>query len=51
MRILGQLREAEAKKDQLMKENASKEDPQAEKERLLAKIKGDNRETANMDRE
>ncbi|KAM7533843.1 hypothetical protein Aperf_G00000105532 [Anoplocephala perfoliata] len=51
MRILGQLREAEAKRDQLLAVNVNEEDPQAEKERLLAKIKGDNREMANMDRE
>lgn len=51
MRILGHLREVEAKRDQLQAEEASKEDPQAERERLLAKVKEDNRETANMDRE
>ncbi|EUB58013.1 Intraflagellar transport protein [Echinococcus granulosus] len=51
MRILGQLREVEAKRDQLQAEEANKEDPQAERERLLAKVKEDNRETANMDRE
>ncbi|VDM33462.1 unnamed protein product [Hydatigera taeniaeformis] len=51
MRILGHLREVEAKRDQLQAEEANKEDPQAERERLLAKVKEDNRETANMDRE
>ncbi|VDD75262.1 unnamed protein product [Mesocestoides corti] len=51
MRILGQLREVEAKRDQLLAAEASQEDPQVERERLLAKIKEDNRETANMDRE
>lgn len=49
--MLGQLHEVEAKRDQLLAEAARHEDPQAERERLLAKVKEDNRETANMDRE
>ncbi len=51
MRMLGQLHEVEAKRDQLLAEDARHEDPQVERERLLAQVKDDNRETANMDRE
>lgn len=48
---MGQLREVEAKRDQMLAEESNKEDPQAERERLLASVKDNNRETANMDRE
>ncbi|KAL7055042.1 hypothetical protein AAHC03_024180 [Spirometra sp. Aus1] len=51
MRLFGQLHEVEAKRDQLLSEAARHEDPQMERERLLAKVREDNRETANMDRE
>lgn len=51
MRILGQLHEVQAKRDQLVSEVAHHEDPQIERERLLVKVREDNRETANMDRE
>lgn len=51
MRLLGQFRELEAKRDQLMAEEAKKEDPQVERERLLASVKENNRESANMERE
>ncbi|VDO14354.1 unnamed protein product [Rodentolepis nana] len=49
--IFRKLRDVEAKRDQLQAEEDNKEDPQIEKERLLAKIKEDNRETASMERE
>ncbi|VDL34080.1 unnamed protein product [Hymenolepis diminuta] len=49
--ILSKLRDVEAKRDQLQADEDNRKDPQFEKERLLAKIKEDNLEITNMERE
>lgn len=49
MRLYAQLREAEAKRDQLLAEEAAKDSPERERERLLLQVREDNQEIANIE--
>ncbi|KAA3680035.1 intraflagellar transport protein 74 [Paragonimus westermani] len=51
MRLYAQLHEAEARLEQLIAEDASREDPQQERERLLQQVREDNQEIASMERQ
>ena len=51
MRLYEELYEIEEKRDHLSREQAAREDPQQERERLLAQVKQDNQEIASMERQ
>ncbi|CAH8654987.1 unnamed protein product [Dicrocoelium dendriticum] len=49
MRLYAQLHEAEAKRDQLLAEEAARDDPERERERLLLQVREDNQEIASIE--
>ncbi|KAG5441349.1 Intraflagellar transport protein 74 [Clonorchis sinensis] len=51
IRLYAQLHEAEARRDQLLAEENSREDPQQERERLLQQVREDNQEIASIERQ
>ncbi|CAH8866491.1 unnamed protein product [Trichobilharzia szidati] len=51
MHLFTQLREVESRRDQLLAEEVSKEDPQKERQRLLQQVRSDNQEIAAIDKQ
>ncbi|CAH8550752.1 unnamed protein product [Schistosoma turkestanicum] len=51
VRLFTQLREAQIRRDQLLSEEASKEDPEKERQRLLQQVKNDNQEISAIDKQ
>ncbi|KAL3320156.1 Intraflagellar transport protein 74 [Cichlidogyrus casuarinus] len=51
LKLYAHLRKLQAKRDQLQAEDASFQDPQLEKDRLLNRVKEDNQEIAQMEKE
>lgn len=51
VRLFTQLHEIQSRRDQLLSEEASKTDPQIERQRLLQQVKSDNQEIAAIDKQ
>ncbi|CAI2732943.1 unnamed protein product [Schistosoma spindalis] len=51
VRLFTQLHEVQSRRDQLLSEEASKTDPQIERQRLLQQVKSDNQEIAAIDKQ
>ncbi|CAH8629438.1 unnamed protein product [Heterobilharzia americana] len=51
MRLLSQLHEVEGRRDQLLADEASKEDPHKERQRLLQQVRSDNQEIAAIEKQ